>query len=274
MSSCRQFAAMLDAHVDGELSPEQAVTVDAHAADCASCGARLRLEQSMRVSLRRSVHGAAVPTASFQERLAQSLDAERERLESTSNVSRRGAMLSWSTIVPLATAAAVAFVFTASKEPRRANSPAATTAAASTEINVEQLLDELVDRHIEPSTPAVVEPTELDRFDPEVGVPVRLPSLQQYGARWVGGRVVPVRNHRAASLRYQVAGHRMTLYVYNSERFPLKNRLQARVVKNEPVYVGWKRGYSIAATDRHGVGYAVASDLGDQESAEIVASLH
>jgi anti-sigma factor RsiW len=183
-------------------------------------------------------------------------------------------MLSWNTIVPLATAAALALVFTASKEKRPSNGPIATTAAAVTEPNVEQLLDDLVDRHIEPVTPAVVEPTELARFEPEVGVPVRMPNLKQYGVRWEGGRVVPVRNQRAASLRFHLSGHRMTLYVFNSERVPFKNKLEARVVKNEPVYVGWKRGYSIAATDRHGVGYAVASDLNDQENAEIVASLH
>ena len=274
MSSCRHVSAMLDAHVDGELSPEQAVTVDAHAADCSSCGSRLRLEQSLRTSLRRAVYEASAPSVSFQERLAQSLAAERERLGSVSeNVSRRGAMLSWNTIVPLAAAAAVAVVW-ASKEKHPTNRPPVSTAAAVAEPNVEQLLDELVDRHIEPATPAVVEPTELANFEPEVGVPVKLPSLQQYGARWEGGRVVPVRNQRAASLRFHVSGHRMTLYVFNSERFPLKNKLEARVVRNEPVYVGWKRGYSIAATDRHGVGYAVASDLNDRENAEIVASLH
>jgi hypothetical protein len=39
------------------------------------------------------------------------------------------------------------------------------------------------------------------------------------------------------------------------------------------VYVTWKRGYSIAAADRRGVGYAVATDLGEDEGAEIVASL-
>jgi anti-sigma factor RsiW len=267
---------MLDAHVDGELSPEQAVTIEAHAVDCAHCGARVRLEHSMRASLRRAVHEASVPTAAFQERLAQSLAAERERLAADSDTTRRGAMLSWNTIVPLATAAAIALVWTASrdKDVRRANHPATATAAATPDMNVDQLLDDLVDRHIEPASPAVVEPTELVRFEPEVGVPVKLPSLQQYGARWEGGRVVPVRNQRAASLRFHVAGHRMTLYVYNSERFPLKSKLEARVVKNEPVYVGWKRGYSIAATDHHGVGYAVASDLNDHENAEIVASLH
>jgi anti-sigma factor RsiW len=101
-----------------------------------------------------------------------------------------------------------------------------------------------------------------------------MPNLKQYGVHWEGGRVVPVRNQRAASLRFHLSGHRMTLYVFNAERVPFKNKLEARVVKNEPVYVGWKRGYSIAATDRHGVGYAVASDLNDQENAEIVASLH
>jgi anti-sigma factor RsiW len=275
MSNCRHVAAMLDTHVDGELSPDQAVTVEAHAAECTTCGSRLRLEQSMRSSLRRAVYQAAVPSAAFEERLAQSLAAERERLASVSeNVGRRGAMLSWSTIVPLATAAALALVFTASKEKRPSNSPVATTQAASTDTNIEQLLDDLVDRHIEPVTPAVVEPTELARFEPEVGVPVRMPNLKQYGVRWEGGRVVPVRNQRAASLRFHLSGHRMTLYVFNSERVPFKNKLEARVVKNEPVYVGWKRGYSIAATDRHGVGYAVASDLNDQENAEIVASLH
>ncbi len=266
---------MLDTHADGELSPDQAVTVEAHAVDCTSCGARLRLEQALRSSLRKAVYAASAPNTSFHERLAQSLQAERERLDSAShNVGRRGAMLSWSTIVPLASAAALALVWTASKEPRRANGPTATVAAASTDMNIDQLLDDLVDRHIEPSTHAVVEPTELVRFEPEVGVPVNLPSLQQYGARWEGGRVVPVRNQRAASLRFRLSGHRMTLYVYNSERVPLKSKLEARVVRNEPVYVGWKRGYSIAATDRHGVGYAVASDLDDSENAEIVASLH
>jgi anti-sigma factor RsiW len=266
---------MLETHVDGELSPDQTVTADAHAADCETCGARLRLEQSMRTSLRRAVYEASVPSTAFQERLAQSLAAERERLAVTGNSARRGSMLSWGTIVPLATAAALALVWTANKkDTARANGPAPTTAAASTEMNLDGMLDELVNRHIEPVQPAVVEPTQLARFEPEVGVPVRLPSLQQYGAHWEGGRVVPVKNQRAASLRFVISGHRMTVYVYNSERFPLKNKLEARVVKNEPVYVGWKRGYSIAATDRHGVGYAVASDLDDQESAEIVASLH
>jgi anti-sigma factor RsiW len=120
----------------------------------------------------------------------------------------------------------------------------------------------------------VTEPALLDHMEPTVGVPVHFPNLRQYGARWEGGKVVPIRNQKAASLRYLVDGHRVTLYVYNSERFPVGKTLKRRVVRDEPVYTAWKRGFSIATTDRHGVGYALATDLGEDEGAEIVASLH
>ena len=49
--------------------------------------------------------------------------------------------------------------------------------------------------------------------------------------------------------------------------------LEPRVVRNQPVYVGSRRGYSIAAREQRGLGYAVATDLDDRESAELVASI-
>jgi anti-sigma factor RsiW len=120
----------------------------------------------------------------------------------------------------------------------------------------------------------VTEPSLIERFEPRVGVPVRLPSLQAYGARWEGGSVVPVRNRHAASFRYRLDGHRVTLYVYDASHLPLRVRLEPRVVHNAPVFVGTRRGYSIAAVERRGVGYAVATDLEQKESAELVASIH
>ena len=54
--------------------------------------------------------------------------------------------------------------------------------------------------------------------------------------------------------------------------FPLRARLEPRVVRELPVYVGTRRGYSIAATEQRGVGYAAAGDLDDEETAELVAS--
>jgi anti-sigma factor RsiW len=275
MSNCRRVVTVLDAYADGELEPEQVLEIEAHLADCDACSSRLQLEHAMKKSLRREVYARSQPTDAFSERILASFQAEAERqavgqLES----SRRGGMLSWGSIAPLAAAAALALVWGSGKTntpPPGGVSPAVVKASSEP---FEQVLDELIDRHIDRSSPEVTEPALLDHMEPTVGVPVHFPNLRQYGARWEGGKVVPIRNQKAASLRYLVDGHRVTLYVYNSERFPVGKTLKRRVVRDEPVYTAWKRGFSIATTDRHGVGYALATDLGEDEGAEIVASLH
>ena len=277
MNECRRFVTLLDAYADGELEPEHVLEMEAHLADCGGCSSRLQLEHATKKSLRRQVYAQTEPSAAFRDRILASFQAEAER-DAVSNLdaSKRGGMLSWSSIIPLAAAAAIALVWSAKHNNPAASASASNHAniASTTPASFEQVLDELVDRHIDRSTPEVTEPSLLDNMEPEVGVPVHFPSLAQYGARWQGGKIVPIRDQRAASLRFMVDGHRMTVYVYNSERFPVGHSLKRRVVRNEPVYTGWKRGYSIATTDRHGVGYAVATDLGEDEGAEIVASLH
>ena len=276
MSGCRKVVTLLDAYADGELEPEHVLDIEGHLADCGSCSARLQLEHATRKSLRRQVYAEAQPSAAFSERILASLQAEAER-EAVSELdgARRGGMLSWGSIVPLAAAAAIALFWAGNSSSNKAAVPkpgAPDHVVAA--MNFDQVLDELIDRHIDRSTPEVTEPSLLDGMEPQVGVPVHFPSLAQYGARWQGGKVVPIHNQRAASLRFLVDGHRMTVYVYNSERFPVATSFKRRVVRNEQVFTGWKRGYSIATTDRHGVGYAVATDLGEEEGAEIVASLH
>lgn len=280
--ACKPVVTRLDAYADGELSPEQVLEIEAHLAECHPCSSRLQLDHAVRKSLRRATYSAAVPTDAFRERLMNSLRAETERTEAAEQeAAPRASMLSWSNIAPLAAAAAFALFWKASPgisggEPPRPPGP--TEASIAKPFNLEQMLDQLVDRHLDRSEPAVTEASLMENLEPDVGVPVHAPNLLQYGARWEGGSVVPLRTERApfkaASLRYRVAGHRMTLYVFDSERLPLNARFTKRVVRNEPVYVTWKRGISIAATDRRGVGYAVATDLSEDEGAEIVASLH
>lgn len=280
MNACRHFQPLLETFVDGELAAEKVVEVEQHLVDCQLCTSRVRLNEALRFSTQRAVRSAAVPSAAFEQRLRAAFAAEREREAQAEEFLRepRGA-LPWRTIVPVAAAAAVTLAWAASTNESRGGRPnqdytSANTMPLSATANVDQLIEEFVNYHANAPAPEVTEPTLIQKLEPEVGMPVRLPSLSQYGASWEGASVVPVRNQRAASLRYRVDGHRVTLYVYNSARFPLRATLEPRVVHNLPVYVGTRRGYSIAAQESRGVGYAIATDLDDRESAELVASIH
>jgi len=112
------------------------------------------------------------------------------------------------------------------------------------------------------------------KLEPEVGVPLHLPSLKQYGAHWQGGSVIPVHNNRAAIFRYDVSNHPVTVYVYDTRQVRLRGVLEPTVVHDKPVHVGVRHGYSIAAREQRGVGYAVATDLDDGESAELVSTMY
>lgn len=280
-AACKPVVTRLDAYEDGELSPEQVLEIEAHLAECHACSSRLQLDHAVRKSLRRATYSAVVPTDAFRERIMHSLRAETARADAAAKeATPRSSVLSWSNIAPLAAAAAFALIWKA--VPHEANvveddPPNRNVNGASTipePINIEKVLNDIVDKHLDRSAPAVTEASLMEHLEPEVGVPLHAPNLLQYGARWEGGSVVPLQNERAASLRYRLAGHRVTVYVFNSERLPFNRGFTKRLVRNEPVYVTWRRGISIAAKDRRGVAYAVATDLSEEEGAELAAALH
>lgn len=277
--SCRQVTALMDAFLDGELPAEGVFEVEDHLATCDACAERERFEMALRGSMKRVTAADALPSAGFEARVAGALRAERERILEPRSApppsrSRRTAML------PLFLAAATTFCFVAflnrhvgmTSPAVPAPAPAAPVAAAM--MNPEQVLEELVDYHAKPPEPEITEPGHLLDLQPEVGVPLRAPSLKQYGASWVGATVVPMRNQHAAYLRYRISNHPVTVYVYDAHRVPLRGVLEPMVVHNQPVHVGERRGYTIAAREQHGIGYAVATDLNDEESAELVTTMY
>jgi len=278
--SCRQVTALLDAFLDGELPAEGVFEVEDHLATCGACSERERFETALRSSIKRATAADALPSAGFEARLASALRAERERILEPKSAPppsrpRRTAVL------PLFLAAAMTLGFvlflnrhvgTTSPMVEPAPAPAGPVAAAM--MNPEQVLDELVDYHAKPPAPEITEQTQLLDLQPEVGVPLRAPSLKQYGASWVGATVVPMKNQHAAFLRYRISNHPVTVYVYDAHRVPLRGVLEPMVVHNQPVHVGERRGYTIAAREQHGIGYAVATDLNDEESAELVTTMY
>jgi anti-sigma factor RsiW len=284
-SPCRRVAPLLEPFGDGELAADKVVEMETHLTDCACCRESVELNRALKLSLSRAVHEEAAPSKEFAERIARALSAERERetaRQERRETEGRGRPLAWRFIVPVAAAAGATLVWGALDQQGRTPGQdgrvaSMATATAGMTASVDEMVDELVSHHAASRDPDVVEPSLVQKLEPEIGVPVHVPSLHKYGLRWEGASVVPVRqlNQRAASLRYSFDGHRVTLYVYNSKQFPLRATLEPRVVRNTPVYVGSRRGYSVAAIEKRGVGYAVATDLDDRESAElVVASMH
>ncbi len=288
MSQCRKVQPIVDAFVDGELSTERVLHTEEHLTRCGACHERVLLSQAIHASTRRAVHSVQV-SADFEQRVRAALAAERAREEALEidaarrSQAERGKPLPWRTVVPVAAAAAIALAFASNKtESKRAQAqpashPASAQASMTTQSSEEQLVEELVRLHASSLPPEVTEPNLMLQLERRTGLPVRLqPELNRYGAHWHGGAVVPVKNEPAASLFYRLDGHRLTVYVFDAERVPLRNTrvLKPRVVKNRPVFVGTKRGYSIAAIENRGVGYAIATDLEPLESAELVASIH
>jgi anti-sigma factor RsiW len=273
MTSCRSIAPLLETFRDGELGPERVIEVEQHLTECAHCVERVRFSEAVRVSIRQHSRSSAPVTASFQSRVAAAIDAARHRELEQEELEARGRSRFMDARKVGALAMAATVLIWASRNPEQTNTINGSVSKASFTPNVDQLLEELVDHHVDGRSD-FTELSLLPAAEREVGVPLHVPSFRQYGGRWEGASVVPVSNQRAASLRYTVGGHRMTLYVFDSSRFPIQKQLQQRLVGQERVYIGVRRGYSIGATEHRGVGYALASDLSEPETAELVAGLN
>jgi len=268
--SCRAVARLVESYLDGELEPSQLIEVENHTEACATCRERIVLDRSIRVGVRHTV-SAAKPSVSFRARATASMIAQRwapaERSAPTTALPTWGGWL-------VAAAAAAAAVFGISSRKSQDADAARPLEAARASVGLDAMIDQFVDWHARPLPPEITNPNDLPGFEPYVGVPVHPPALALFGARLLGGRILPVQEQRnTAMLQYTLgSGHRISVYVYDPRRISTRaSRLQARMVSGnpDPVYVGHVRGWSVAAHEGRGVGYAIASDLDDDESAEL-----
>lgn len=304
MSECERLASSLTPYLDGELDPGHIVDLEAHAASCSACSESVAVARATRASLKRVAGRAMACSATLRDRVSAVIAAERSAprpasaattpitavsLGSEGEDGASPALIRLRYAVALAAAAGIALALGATRSRSAAMAQSEEPALPHQEASVarfDNLLDELVALHAKPLPPETTNPEELPRFDPFVGVPVRRPAFKPFGANFNGARVVPaMMDRRAALLQYTVSGHRVTVYVFDPRAVPLRPiRLHARVM-HEPlttsteqvsrrapqVYSGKLRGYSVAAAESaRGVGYALASDLDDDESAKMV----
>jgi anti-sigma factor RsiW len=272
--SCRAIAPLVETYLDGELEPAQQVEVETHTCKCPTCAERVLLDRAIRTSVRRTVSASGAGPG-LCDRVTTAIAAEAlERPRSYAQPSPMANVRSVGGWLMVAAAAAAALPLWLLSRSRSADGPSAHPAQVAEPGKVssmDSVIDQLVDWHAQPLPPEVTDARDLMALERYVGVPVQPPRLAPFAVRWVGARMFRIDQRVAAILQYATQdGHRVSVYVYDPQRIHVQpSSLHARVLDNEPVYVGHVRGYSFAAAERRGVGYAVASDLGDDDSADL-----
>lgn len=177
---------------------------------------------------------------------------------------------SWRTMTAVAVAASLMLVWNVVSHQAP---PARSSSAIRAGFGSDPLAD-IVSEHSRPLPPERTDPREVRAFERYVGVPVHPPRLPKPNTRLIGGRVLALQHERAAMLQYEVGQgqnmQRVSVFIYDPRRIQVGgDEMSPRTVGTAQVRVGRSEGYSVAVTQRQGVGYAVASDLDTEASAEL-----
>lgn len=281
---CRYVERAVDAFTDGELSEERTLATRAHLERCPACRRRARERQALHDGTRHAVHDGSGVSRAFASRVRAALDHERHeeadgrvRQRRPQAQRQRAARLPWGLLL-LVTSFGVSLAVVVLSDPsatRQHAAAAANVSSASMAPGVDAFIDALIEQHATSApTPTSAEP--LSQLEREVGLPVQAPpELERQGGAFLGARSVHFGKERVASLAYRVGGHRCTLFLYDDARIPLRRSqyLSPRAVGQRPVFAGARRGYALAAVERRGLGYAIATDLDVDAAARLAAAI-
>jgi anti-sigma factor RsiW len=256
--TCLELDDLLHPFLDGELMSGDRVPVERHVEGCARCreivGHEAAFKQHVRARLRARPQG---PVAhGLEARVRAALD--RADLERPGFVRR--AAPAW---VALAAAAFLAWV--------GAGRFAATAASPIVEAAIAGHMKNL---------PVEVGGTRDDIrtwMQGKVAVPVRPPRFQNAAltTQLVGARVYHLASRDVGQIVYRTSGgSQITVYVFDPAGWEL-SAPDKQVVDGREVYLAERAGYTVALYRDRGVGYALASDLGEDDLVKLVAaSLH
>jgi hypothetical protein len=198
----------------------------------------------------------------------------RRRPIATDVVSSSWGALNWRSLLPVAAVAAGAILWAGFQNQHPI--PLRETASDLRLSELDSYLDVMVNQHRgSPPQAQSIRFSHEEMLDP----PYQLPPFQD--VRGLEGQPLSIRIPatnvslsalRGASSAYQVRGHRVTFFAYETAAAPLRARLEGHSLRGHVVYVGKRHGYSVATVEEGPVGYAMTSDLPPLESADLIAS--
>ncbi len=292
---CQKYAHALGAYVDGELDAAKLLEIEGHVTQCETCRERIALDRALRGTVKKVVRLEASQDSdeksAMRARMLAAMNGERARddarkaeaaeredrviasVASVGSASGGSNLFGWRTVVPLTSAAALAIVWgSIAHSPSRDVSANVRAAGLANDP-----LAGFVEMHSRTWPMERTDAVGVRGLEQYVGVPVRPPTFQKKGAHLVGGRLMPVRDQRAALLEYRIgdgaSAQRVSVFIYDPRKIQVGDSdcLQPRAVGTAQVRVGRQNGYSVAVMQNRGIGYTLASDLEEGPSAELAA---
>jgi len=261
---CDETQRYIDAWIDGELDPGAALRVETHVYACGDCRAEVDTIKSLKRALSNLRESTATPH-NLRSKISAMLDAEdqadREVVQTTQ---RKKHAMSFALA-----GAALAGVVVSSRGFFQ------TTNEAATAEMVPPVLEDIAQRYAR-DLPAEVHANQPDQvanfFRGRLDIPVRPVAFRGLQAQLIGGRITNVRDRMAATLYYDVAGRRVSVFVFDSALMPRRGQALVRrtLNNNRDVYIANVHGYTVAFSEQGGVAYAVASDLPPQDALRVV----
>jgi anti-sigma factor RsiW len=289
-AECQKYARLLGAYVDGELEAAKLLEIEGHVSKCETCRERIELDRSMRGTLKKVIgdDSAGVDKGAMRARMLAAMAGEKARGEARSDAvggpvvdvqgaSSKPGVVGWRTLVPLSSAAALAIIWgSVTHAPTRITDSPSGTNVKIAGLSAGDPLTGFVEMHSRPWPMERTDPQGVRALEQYVGVPVRPSTFEKQGAHLVGGRLMPVNDERAALLEYRIGqgagAQRVSVFIYDPRKIQVGGAdLTPRAVGTAQVRVGRANGYSVAVTQKGGIGYALASDLDTDRSAELAA---
>lgn len=260
---CAEVQRFCDAFVDGEFGDVERAELETHLTACVPCEELVREQLAWKRAVKDAAPREQAPDV-LRARMRVALDAEPSPgvlaaldalpLAQSEAVPERRSLFTRS--LPYAAAASVALMLVVSRG-RHAG-----------------VTEDVIAKHSR-NLPMEVQgrSDEVRRwYADKVDFPVRPPTfgnVRQVALR--GGRLANVRERQAAYLLYDMNGNKVSVFIFDPGELPLEARRHT-VVGNREVYLDGERGYNVALYRDNGVGYAIASELDQDQMLKLVSA--
>lgn len=253
---CQEVRKFIDAFVDQELEPRQALLIEEHVGSCEACRTRVAVTKRLKQEIQARHQPLSAP------------DHLRRRVDETVSRRRIAILKPW-IAAPLA-AAAAALLALALLYPRVHGQETAAPMDANAEVS------DMIRPHLV-SLPLDIRDSNHravgEWFKGKVNFPVRPPAFKTARASLVGGRVSHVTGRQAAQLKYDVDGKDVAVTIFHPERPVTLPQATLETTSGRKIHLTRINGVTVALFDDSGVTYAVTGDLQKPQLLKLVSSL-